>query len=307
VEGLEKRAEAISTAISRGGIRTKRVITAVSGRLVPVRYVSMPRMPVEKLKEAMLLEANKYIPFGVEQAVLDCEPLVEKPLAQGQEPPSEIMVRLVAAKREIVEQQFAELKQAGLYPVIVDNDCFALGNAFEFRELQKPDRQRESRVIALVDIGAEKASINVMIGINSYFTREIPGGGKNLSDAVARRLSIPAAEAEELKKNPGQRTQEVTEAVLGPLEDLIGEISLSFDYFESQHEKTIEEVLVSGGTADLTGIKEVLQQSFGKATSLWDVLDGLNVQVPPHQLGQLKSHARTVPVAVGLAARILTI
>ncbi len=304
VEDPEKKESSLSAALSRGGLKTKRAVTAVSGRLVPVRYVAMPRMPVEKLKEAVTVEANKYIPFDVEQAVIDCEPLVEPPLAEGEDPPSEMTVRLVAAKRDIIESHVEELGKAGVYPVIVDHDCFALGNAFELREMHKPEEEREKRVVALVDVGAVKSSLNVMSGLNSYFTREVPGGGFELTEAIARRLSIPAEEAEELKKDPGERTEEIMEAVQGPLDDLMSEISLSFDFFENQHDKVIEEVLVSGGTCKLEGILDIFGQHFGKPTTLWNPLEGLKLELPENQAGQLRDHANTVAVALGLASRV---
>ncbi|MFC1671750.1 type IV pilus assembly protein PilM [Planctomycetota bacterium] len=306
VEDPTKKKDAISAALARGGIKTKRAVTAVSGRMVPVRYVTMPRMPEDKLREAIMVEANKYIPFDVDEAVIDCEMLAEEPVAEGEPQPSEVAVRLAAVKRDIIEEHVADLGGAGVYPIIVDHDCFALGNAFEFRELYKAESEREKRVIALVDVGGEKTSINVMQGLDSFFTREVPGGGVSLTDAVARRLSISNDDAEELKKNPGENAEEVMEAVLGPLDDLMSEISLSFDYFENQHEKMVEEVLISGGTSQLSGIMEVFQQHFGKPTNFWDPLEGLQLELPAHQLGQLKSHARTVPVALGLAARVKT-
>lgn len=305
VEDIERRDQAVSAALARGGLRTRRAVTAVSGRLVPVRYVAMPRMPVEKLKEAVAVEANKYIPFDVEQAVIDCEPLVEEPLEEGKEPPPEMTIRLVAVKRDIIDDHVTKLGNAGVYPIIIDHDCFALGNAFEFREMHKSEEEREKRVVALVDLGAVKSSINVMSGINSHFTREVPGGGAELTEAIARRLSIPAEQAEELKKNPGERAEEVMEAVLGPLDDLMSEISLSFDYFENQHDKIIEQVMVSGGTCRLTGVLDVFGQHFGKPTNLWDPLEGLDLQLPEGQTAQLKDHADTIAIAIGLAARVM--
>lgn len=299
--GVQK---AISAALTRGGLKTRRVVTAVAGRLVPVRYVTMPRMPVEKLKEAVQVEANKYIPFDVDQAVIDCEPLVEEPPAEGEKPSPEITVRLIAAKRDIIEDHVTLLSGAGVYPLIIDQDCFALGNAFEFKEMYKSEDQREKRVVALVDVGCVKSSINVMSGINSYFTREVPGGGSELTEAIARRLSVPNDQAEELKRNPGERAEEVMEAMLGPLDDLMSEISLSFDYFESQHDKVIEEVFASGGTCQLPGILDVFEQHFGKPISLWDPLEGLELQLPENQLAQLKEHSCNVAIAIGLAARI---
>lgn len=304
VEDAAGRAEAVTTALNRGGIKTRKAVTSLSGRLVVVRPVSMPRMPVEKLKGAIGVEASKYIPFDVEDAVIDCQVLAEPEPEEGEELSPEIDVWLVAAKRNIIEDHVAEMGRIGVYPIIVDYDCFALGNAFEFREMAKSAEERENKIVALVDVGAEKSSINVMAGINSYFTREVPGGGVELTEAIARRLSVDTEAAEMLKRNPGERAEEVMEAVLGPLDDLMGEIGLSFDYFESQHDTVIEEVLVSGGTCRLAGVIDVFEQHFGKPTDFWDPLEGLELRLPEEQIGQIRDHVQTIAVAIGLAARI---
>ena len=48
---------------------------------------------------------------------------------------------------------------------------------------------------------------------------------------------------------PGDRLKELLEA-LGPvLEGLVGELRLSFDYFESQHDRKIEQFFLSGGSS----------------------------------------------------------
>src|SRR6266850_800395 len=64
--------DAVSEALRRSGIKTKRVATAVSGRSVIVRYINMVSMSDEELKSALRFEADKYIPFELDEVVLDC-------------------------------------------------------------------------------------------------------------------------------------------------------------------------------------------------------------------------------------------
>ena len=67
VQSQEDVRGAIRDVIRKGGFKTKRVVTAVSGRSVIVRYVSMMQMTDEDLKSAIRFEADKYIPFEVEE------------------------------------------------------------------------------------------------------------------------------------------------------------------------------------------------------------------------------------------------
>src|SRR5690606_4784282 len=101
---------------------------------------------------------------------------------------------------------------------------------------QRTHREREydDKVIALIDIGANKSNINIMRGKTSYFTREVYLAGNDFTEAIARRLGIDPGEAEALKIDPRDRVGEIEEAILPTLDDLGNEIQLSFDYYENQ-------------------------------------------------------------------------
>ena len=74
-EEPEDRIQAINELMREGGFKTKRVVTSVSGKMVIIRYLSMVPMSDEELRNAILFEAEKYIPFTLEECVLDCQRL----------------------------------------------------------------------------------------------------------------------------------------------------------------------------------------------------------------------------------------
>ncbi len=119
--------EAIATVIREGRFKSKQVVSSVSGRSVIVRYINTPTMKPEELRSSMRFEADKYIPFEMDEVILDCVPLEQK--ASDNE--NEMRVVLVAVKREVVDEHVRLLQELGLFPYIIDVDCFALGNAFE--------------------------------------------------------------------------------------------------------------------------------------------------------------------------------
>ncbi|HHN46624.1 MAG TPA: hypothetical protein ENN09_04205, partial [Planctomycetes bacterium] len=71
IEGPEFLEDTIIQVLDDGGIKGKRVATAVSGRSVIFRTVTMMNLPDEELKQAVAYEANKYLPFEVDDVVLD--------------------------------------------------------------------------------------------------------------------------------------------------------------------------------------------------------------------------------------------
>lgn len=301
----EEARYAVKDVFRQGEFSTRRVVTSVSGRSVIVRYVTMLQMGPQDLQAAIRYEADKYIPFEVEEVVLDCQILAgDVGETDGGQP--EMRVLLVAVKRTLIEEHHALLRDCGLQPTIIDVDAFALGNAFERRAVRtNRDREYEDRVIALIDIGANKTNINILRGDTSYFTREVYLAGNDFTEAVARRLGVDAGEAESLKIDPRDRVGEVEESILPALDDLGNEIQLSFDYYENQFDREVEEVYISGGSGKLPGLARTFEGNFDKPIVFWDPLENLVVRGNRVDEKALRARSGQMAVTVGLASRIL--
>jgi len=356
--------DALVAVLREGRFKSKQVVSSVSGRSVIVRYINTPYMKSDDLKSSMRFEADKYIPFETSEVILDCVSLDEKP-APGS---ADMRVVLVAVKKEVVDEHVRLLQDVGLFPCIVDVDCFALGNGYELtsdlsgrdldaspaavetkdaqvaagaaeapadkeeaaapakakkappakapeKDVKAPDKDAKpaekdagqakppARAYALVDIGAQKTNINIMEGHNSYFTREVYIGGDDMTEAVAKHLSINPAEAEIVKRK-GEQESEVLEAVSQVLDDLANEIFLSFDYFENQFDAQIKTVYLSGGGSRLKGIQGVLGQTLNRTVEIWDPVAGFDISLTQQQASRLKESAPQLAVAMGLASRL---
>ncbi len=291
-EGME--GEALQRLVSQQRLKGSNVVCAVSGRSVIVRNIIMREMPDDELKRAIPFEADKYIPFGVEEVIIDCQRLL-----QAEAPDGEMRVVLVACKRNLVDEQVALLQGAGLKPVIVDVDRFALGNAFALQ-----GGVSDGKVVALVDIGASKTNINILQGGTSYFTREVYVAGADFNTHIARELSMEVDEAEALKKDPGEQADLVREAVASVLDDLCNEITLSFDFYQNEFDREVEEVYLSGGSSGLVGLVDSLSQAFGHPTQRWDPTQMLDMRISPKAAGDLQAKGSQFAVAVGLASRV---
>jgi type IV pilus assembly protein PilM len=191
--------DVLADLFRRRRFKTRRVATSVSGRNVFVRHVSMPTMTDPELANAAKYELGKYIPVEADEVLHDAQKLEEAAApVEGQEP--EMRVLLVAAKRTFIDEHVALVEQAGLVPHLVDVDSFALGNAYEMSGRVNDQAVSSGKLVALVDIGASKTNINIVDGQKSFFTREFYKGGNDVTEALARKLSIDAAQAESLKR-----------------------------------------------------------------------------------------------------------
>lgn len=298
VEGPEGVADAIQRVLRESGIKSKRCVSSVSGRSVIIRQVPMAEMPDHELRQAVEYEADKYIPFDVNEVQLDAQRLKDSDgVAAGQ-----MKVLLVAVKKSLIEEHIALLQSVGLTPAIIDVDVFALGNAFELRNLSLGIQDNEVR--ALVDIGGSKTNINIMRGNISYFQREIYVAGNDLTEAIAKRFGEDPADVEKMKKDPGGALESMQDAMLPVLEDIGSEIRLSFDYYENQYDEQVKEVYVSGGSVYFPGVDTMLTQIFNLPTKIWDPTEGMEMSgFSPASLGGANSD---MVISMGLASRLLS-
>ena len=299
------KADTIVDLLQGQQFRTRRVVTAVSGKSVIVRYLTMIQMSDSDLRNAIKFEADKYIPFDVEEVVLDAQRLEN---AGGMEGgglnENEMRVLLVAVKRSLIEEHVSLIQSIGLDPDIIDVDAFALGNCYELRALMSPGLEDDDRAVALIDVGANKTNINVLRGGISYFTREIYLAGDDFTSAVSKRLGCELHQAELVKRDPGDNVEALRDAVLPSIDDLGNEIHLSFDYFENQFDRPVDDVLLSGGGAQLPLAEETFEKIFEKRTRYWDPTESLKIDSDTVDVDALKSNAGQVAIAVGLASRL---
>ncbi len=293
-------ADALSDLLRACCFSTRRAATAVSGRSVIVRFLSMAEVPESNLKQAVRFEADKYIPFDLDEVMMDCARL-----DGAGENPNEMKVLLVAAKKDVIEHRVSLLKKCGLEPALIDVDPFAVGNAFELVARTNNDASLGSRVAALIDVGATKTTVTVVKGHEPRFTREVYLGGEDFTDAVAKRLSVDSSEAERLKRAPGDKEKEVTQALSHSVDELAHEVLLSLDYYEDRQDgERVEDVFLSGGACKTPLLEETLERVFERKTSTWNPVAGLAVDGGAVDVGQLTENATHLAVSVGLASRI---
>ena len=296
IEGPEEAPDVIRQVLRDAGIRSRRVVTGVSGRSVIVRDVPMPAMDDSELRQAIYYEADKYIPFEVDEVQLDCHRIEEDSTSSDQ-----MRVKLVAVKQTLVHDHIQILRDAGLQPVIIDVDQFALGNCFELRAERLGQVDEANR--GLVEIGASKTTISILRGTKTRFTREIFMAGNDLTEAVAKRFGEDPKDVERMKEDPGGALETMQDAMMQVLEDIGSEIRMSFDYYEGQFDQEVKEVYLSGGSVQFQDIDAMLSNIFNMDVRLWDPSESVEIS-PSLDATLLSGHNSDLAIAIGLASRL---
>jgi type IV pilus assembly protein PilM len=299
--GTQEPVEVIRKVIGQLGVKPRRVVTSVSGRSVIVRQVETPRLPADELKAHIAYEADKYIPFGSEEVIIDCQPLPDR----GEAKATNMQVLLVAVRRGFVEDHISQLKAAGLAPEIIDVDVFALANAYELLGPGQPAAGAEKSATALIDVGASKSNIAIVQGTRLLFTREVYQAGNEVTDAIVRTFNEPAEDIERIKAAPGDALDALIDAAMPAFEDLANEIRLSFDYVEGQFDAQVTTVVLTGGTSQLAGIADILGNILGRPVHVLDPLAGLDLVPSRYDIHNLDANSPSLTVALGLAAHVL--
>lgn len=298
--GTQEPIEVIRKVIDQLGIRPKRMVTSVSGRSVIVRQVETPRLPSDELKAHIAYEADKYIPFGSEEVIIDCQTLPDRDEGKA----TNMQVLLVAVRKGFVQDHVTQLKAAGLAAEVVDVDVFALSNAYELLG-PGPGADGGKSATALIDIGASKSNIAIVQGNRLLFTREVYLAGNEITDAIVRTFNEPAEDVERIKSAPGEALEALMDAAMPAFEDLANEIRLSFDYVEGQFEVQVADLVLTGGSSQLPGIAGILGNILGRPVHVFDPLAGLDLVPSKYDINGLDANGPALTVALGLAAHLL--
>jgi len=289
--------DTIRDLITSSKTKTKDVITSVSGHSVIVKKISLPFMTEAELEESIQWEAERYIPFDINDVNIDFQIFGSTP-----ENPEVMDVVLVAAKKDIINDYVSVIMESGLNPVIMDIDSFALENMIGINY----DIGREE-VIAIANVGASITNMTIIKNNISAFTRDIFKGGNHVTEEIQRQLHVDHEEAEKIKVGTkvDLTSQPIIQNVLKTAsESLAIEIGNSLDFFQSTttYEK-ISKIYLSGGGSKIKDFDTILQQQIGVPVEVANPFKKINYSEKNFDMEYLRDIGPIMAVGVGLASR----
>jgi len=274
-------------------VTTKDVTISVSGAQVIVRFITIPKMKEADIRGALHFEAEKYIPFNINDVIIEYQVL--KTSEQGRK----LDLVLACAKKDYIMKHIAFAEKADLSVEAVDVDGFALSNAF----FKNSKEQNRAGAVALVNIGATTTNIVIMDGEILSFARDIQFGGRALDDEIAKNLGVDHAHAEALKLDPKERKEEVGECTKNAFLTLFSELRLSIGYFDNQFGKPVSDIYLSGGVSGVEGIEQIFEENLGIKAATWDPVSFLEIDEKSIDRNALRGIKRSLAVCVGLTVR----
>lgn len=312
IKDEKKLIEAIHNAIGEvkgNKLKTKYVACCLPEEKSFLEIVKMPIMSDKDLKSAIIYEAENYIPLPIEDVYLDFE-ILSKNIDK-----KEMEVLLAALPKKVVDPYISCLRRAGLKPLFLELESLAIVRALINKKLS-------SQTILLIDLGLTRTGFVVFADGCIRFTSSISVSAENFTDIIAKALNISVSRAEALKITHGLSGKvkfkmdnkkitksvergRVFEALIPALADLVQQIKKYVRYYGTHvalgDNKKIEKILLSGGGANLKGLKELLSVELGIPVEFGDAWTNVAPEKHKEREKLSKSGVLAYTTALGLA------
>lgn len=181
VDGVVQDVDAVSNALialwAKAKFRSRSVVLGIFNQGVIMRLINFPKVPGDKLDQALRLQAGDYFPIPLSQMILDFA-VVGQVEVDGQE---QHEILLVAARKSQLEAGLAALQKSSLKPQVVDATPLAL-----MRVLPKG---KLNGTTVVVDLAMGLSSILLATDGMPRFSRVMPVSLKQYIGTVGTTLA----------------------------------------------------------------------------------------------------------------------
>jgi type IV pilus assembly protein PilM len=211
-------------------------------------------------------------------------------------------VLLVAAKKEVVNDYVHLAQMSGLIPRIMDVDAFALQNTYEVNY----DTEDES--VALIDIGANKTTLNILKGKTSVLIRDVSFGCGQINQQIISRIdkSLSMEDAERLYHSGEEDkipSKELVEIVSTVVTEWCAEIRRALDFFYQTYPGDhIKRIILSGGGANIQKFRDLLADETSSKVELINPFENFQTG-SGFDASYLERVAPQAAICIGLAMR----
>lgn len=271
----------------------KEVVVSIPETQVYTRMIRFPLLTDSEVASAVKWEAEQYIPFPIEEAVIDYQIIDKRENAT----PPQVYVLLIAAPKLIINRYVKLIEMCKLEMVAIETELMAIA-----RSICPIDQ-----TVMVADFGARSTNIAIVKNSSLMMSRSIPTAGDALTRAVAQGLGIEAQQAEEYKKTYGLSSSNMDgkiKSILYPVLRMVSdEIKKAIHYYQSESEgDPPKSLILTGGSAGMPEVASIMTELLGIEVSIGNPFT--KIQIDPQALKQISGYAPFYAIAVGLSMRL---
>jgi len=258
VDGVVQEVATVSEALnklwSQAKFSSRNVVLGMFNQSVIIRLINFPKVPKNKLDQAVKLQAGEYIPIPPAQMLLDLALVGE---VDGEDGPQYELL-LVAARKAQLEPSLAALKMSRLLPRVVDLAPLATMRVVPSEKLVG--------TVVLVDLSMGLGSVLLAVDGMPRFARVMPVGLSQFQSSlglVMEEEEYHRQVAATLEK--GSDEQEFDRWI----QSVASEIRTSISYYIKQESlSSVSKILLSGIGARAAGLAVLLQDTLEVAVEV---------------------------------------
>lgn len=298
IEKFDEVAEVVRRLVKKSGTRTQNVAMALPSSAVISKKITLPGgLSDAELEIQVESEANKYIPFSLDEVSLDFCVLGPSATSSG-----DVEVLIAASRKEKVQDRQGLAEAAGLKPVVVDVESYASRLATA-RLIENMPNKGMDTMVALFEVGSLTTSMQVIRNDEILYERDQAFGGAQLTQLIVRQYGFSLEEAE-TKKRSAELPEDYESGVLRPfVESLAQEVSRALQFFfTSTPHNRVDYVLLAGGSSSLNGLTEEITRQTSFACLLANPFEGMEIGNGVKE-NRMRREASCYLTACGLALR----
>jgi len=279
---------AIKAILNEARIDTKAAIFSIPDFSTFFVSFDLPPMQEKEIPNAIRFNAPQYIPLPVSETTLDWRLISGRP----GDSKSNLKVLVIAIANQLVQEYQRVAQMAGLELYALEAEALAV-----VRSLIRDNK----KVICLIDLGVQSTTVNIVDKGVLKKSFSVNFAGNQLTYAIASALDKEYIEAEEIKCRDGLLSKEknVTDTLYLLIDPLLTEVKKICSEFFQTEEEEIEEIYLTGGTANLPGLKDYFAEALKKQIETPNCFS--DFLYPPILNETLAKISASYSVAVGVA------
>ncbi len=299
--------EVVKTALGEADIKNKTVNVAIPSFTSLVVTIEVDKISGKIPEEAIRREVSKYIPVKIEDVVYDWQIIDESLLKSGanigetgeqsrenKQAQKKVKILVIAIMKEISNKYEQVFVESGLNINLLEIDSISLTRALT---------HNKQGVYLILDIGHETSNILVASPQGVLMNRTIDVGGDKMTQVIADSMKIGFERAEQIKREQGINVTgngQEGGILTTVLSIIVDEVKKTIQLFETDFDGVkIDQIILTGGTAMMLGLKEFLQQQMNREVVVGNALEG--IAFVPEVKNALLQNAPSLSIAIGLA------
>lgn len=250
----------------RKNLKTEFIVASLPEEKVFLSEIKFPLIDKDKIREALFLQLDEYVPLSGAEAVFDYD-IISEPKDNKEQGP--LHLNLAAFPKIFVESYRDVFVGAGFTPIAFEMEAQAFVRAVVSEE--------ETENVMVIDFGRTRTTFAVACGGKVHFATTVAVAGEDMEKVFIARLGIDGTQIEKAKREIGlikrKGNEELFEA-LKPIVSVIKDEAAKQAVYWSSHQEgdqkkaKISKIILCGGESTLAGLPEFLSYELKIKTEL---------------------------------------